>query len=136
MWAILVPINLFICCCHDHAYNNFNLRIPRDPVTTYLMHMKIVGDIAPLPPMPHLNLIANYLQCHAIKLSCIILAMIVCDCLLCNACPVVIECMFVDCFSSVSFLCAPADRLGDDSSLRSTTPSEPAFPTGKDSHYL
>src|SRR4051812_26334149 len=34
------------------------------------------------------------------------------------------RCMFVDCLSSVSFLCAPADTLGDDASLRSTTPSE------------
>src|ERR1041385_1330741 len=56
-------------------------------------------------------------------------------CLLVDACsclPRSNRCLLVDLFPVFTILCASADTLGDDASLRSTTPSEPDLSTGND----
>src|ERR1041385_9227219 len=56
-------------------------------------------------------------------------------CLLVDACLCLLRsnrCLFVDCFSVFIVFCAPADTLGDNASLQSTTPSESDLSTGKD----
>src|SRR3954465_2032442 len=56
-------------------------------------------------------------------------------CLLVDACsclPCSNRCLFVDFFLVFTVLYSSAGTIGDDASLRSTTPSEPDLSTGKD----
>ena len=65
---------------------------------------------------------------------------VVCDvscCLLVDAarvCLIVIECLLVECFVVFAVLCALGVTVGDDASVRSTSPSAPIFSPGKGEH--
>src|SRR4051812_24177130 len=52
--------------------------------------------------------------------------------MLASVCLVVIECFLVDCFPVFPSCVLPRLPLGDVASLRSTSPSEPDYSTGKD----
>src|SRR4051812_10903287 len=66
-------------------HNSYNIRNSSDSLTTYLMHMKVVGRIAPLLPELHLNLSIYYvhamlLKCHASYLIVLVCSMLSRDC--------------------------------------------------------
>ena len=96
------------------------------------MHMKVVGSIAPLLSDSSFKLAYPYvhamlLKCHASYLIVLVGSLLARDCsvvIVCNRCLL----------SSVSFLCAPGVTVGDDASVRSTSPSAPIFLSGKGEH--
>src|SRR3954468_15437205 len=93
------PISRFIFMCGQfffmscssfaHAMimnsNNFNIKNPLDSLITYLMHMKVVGSIAPLLPDASFKLVYPYvhalvLKCHASYLIVFVCSLLSRDC--------------------------------------------------------
>ena len=68
MWAILVDI-MFLSFAHDMImhHNNYNINNPPDSLITYLMHMKVVGGIAPLLPDASFKLAYPYVHAMLLK---------------------------------------------------------------------
>ena len=96
------------------------------------MHMKVVGGIAPLLPDASFKLAYPYVHAMLLKCHASYLIMLVCHCV-----HVLLRsnrCIFVDCFQVFAVLCTTGVTVGDDASVRSTSPSAPIFLSGKGEH--
>jgi len=74
MWAIPLHVMFYsVACAMIMHYNNYNIRILRIRKPPYLMHMKVVGSIAPLLPDASFKLARSYVDAMRLKMTCIIL---------------------------------------------------------------
>ena len=85
-------------------YNNINIRNHSDSLITYLMYMKVVGNIAPLLPDASFKLAYPYVHAMLLKCYASYLIILVCS-LLARDCSVVIvvfpliafQCLLLEC---------------------------------------
>src|SRR4051812_12677454 len=92
-------------------YNNYNVRILRIRKSPYLMHMKIIGSIAPLLSDSSFKLAYPYvhamlLKCHASYLIVLVCLLLARDCSI----VIVVHCCLL---SSAFVLCLLGVIIGD-----------------------
>ena len=114
-------------------HNNYTIRNSVDSVITYLMHMKVVGSIAPLLPGASFKLAYPYVHAMLLKFHGSYLIVLVCSLLArdCSLVIVVSPLIVFPVFTSCVLSGLPSD---DVASVRSTSPSAPVFLSGKGEH--